>query len=747
MNADAKDTKELYPVVRTGMPVEIFCSGIGSASLMQDKLDQTKINIDISGIRQELLKIGADTISLTAQMRYADTVRRQVSQTIELVDGTDVYQAELENFGKHYVTLTYKGGGKTIAVSKEAVVGIAAQEYNIAYLNATFPVVLFTLSLWENENCITKGAQGNPIPTFCVFERAYSWDWEKLPENVHRLPYADDICYEGRNSNNWLENRKNAAAYIKELYEISPDARFHLYTVDNYPEHIPMLLDANQIPKSQYDVVLLSDGVGTYSIFNRVFQDDADGSKYRGLCTKWEECGRKSAKEGKYAAIEDGEWGLQEYASVAAKEDNVYWWVARTNGTFQIENAQLLEQVVSTCTVKSVSKMLEDMKDIGKTEELKALYHFNNEMFTDARTSNKSVMLFLGTDASVEQGFEDYAHLMMNYYGNRFQYYYKAHPGTPTALYPDKISQLEKLGITDVDSSIPAELVLFFFPDIYMCGYPSSTYLSVETEKMACGLFGKTKEEAKQLEYWRMMDFFAAPVDIQHPKYGSFCKEQGHPYYALEFNDTSKYDCAIYDAVIDRLTFYKKVGNGYEIVERENAEEQTADEVSLEKGKRFSVNGHMYQVTKSGTSAEATFLNTKSKAAKVNIPATVKKDGVVYKVTAIADRAMEANTKVTAVTIGDHVASIGDKAFAGCTALKKVKAGTGLKEIGKAVFSGNKKLTLLVIDSKNLTKVGKNALNNTKLAIKIKVPGEKISSYKKLFRGKGQDIPLIFREY
>ncbi len=747
VNANAKDTEKLEPAVHSVLPVETSESEIGSASLMQDELNQTKINVDISGIRQELLKKGVDTISLEAQMRYADTVRRQVSHTIKLVDNMDVYQADLKNFGKHYVTLTYKKGDETIAVSKETIVGIAAQEYNIAYLNATFPVVLFTLSLWDNENCITKGAQGNPVPTFCVFERAYSWNWEKLPENVYRLPYADDTCYEMLNSSNWLENRANAAAYIKELYEISPDARFHLYTVDNYPEHIPMLFDANQIPQSQFDVVLLSDGSGTYSIFNSVFKDDMDGSKYRSLCTKWEECRRKSAEERRYVSIEDGEWGLQEYASVAAKEDNVSWWVARTNGTFQIDNTQLLEQVVGECTVKSASQMLTDIIDIGKTEEFKALYRFNNEMFTDAREAGKPIMLFLGTLLSVEHSFEDYANLTMNYYGDQFQYYYKGHPGTPTALYPDKISQLEKLEITDVDTNIPAELILFFFPDIYMCGYHSSTYLSVETEKMACGLFEHTKEEGEQLEYGKLMDFFAKQINLQHPEYGFLCKDQSHTYYVLEFNDTSKYDCAIYDATDDSLTFYKKSGNGYEIVERENTEEQTSDAVPLKKGKRFSANGHTYQVTKSGTSAAVTFLKTKSKAAKVNIPAAVQKDGVVYQVTAIADQAMQANKKVISVTIGNHVASIGEKAFAGCTKLKKVKVGTGLKTIGKAAFSGDKNLTFFMFQSKNLSKVGKNALSNTKSAIKMKVPGEKISKYKNLFRAKGQDTPLIFKKY
>ena len=212
-----------------------------------------------------------------------------------------------------------------MSVWDEFVVGIGAQEYNIAYLNATFPVVLFTLSLWENQNSITKGAKGNPIPTFCVFERANSWNWEKLPEHVYRLPYAEEECYQELNSKAWVENRDAMAAYVKDLYEISPNARFHLYTVDNYSEHIPMMMDANRIPQSQYDAVLLSDGAGTYAVFDRVYQDDLDGSKYRSMCEKWETCRRSSFEQGVYVPIEGEAQGLPEYAAVAAAQDNVAW--------------------------------------------------------------------------------------------------------------------------------------------------------------------------------------------------------------------------------------------------------------------------------------------------------------------------------------------------------------------------------------------------------------------------------------
>ena len=161
--------------------------------------------------------------------------------------------------------------------------------------------------------------------------------------------------------------------------------------------------------------------------------------------------------------------------------------MARTNGTFQIPNEDLLAQTVGLCTVKGVADMLADLIDLDQEKSLKELYRFDQDMFTDSREAGKPVMLFLGTHVPSEQHFTDYASLMMDYYGDSFQYYYKGHPGTPTALYPDKQKQLQTLGMADIDSSIPAELILFFFPDIYLCGYDSSTYLSVEKKQMACG--------------------------------------------------------------------------------------------------------------------------------------------------------------------------------------------------------------------------------------------------------------------
>ncbi len=87
-----------------------------------------------------------------------------------------------------------------------------------------------------------------------------------------------------------------------------------------------------------------------------------------------------------------------------------------------------------------------------------------------------------GTYVSYEQNFDDYANLTEVIYGDDYLYYYKGHPNTPTGMYPQKQEQLDRLGITDVDSSVAAELILFFNPEIGLSGYGSSTYNSASAD-------------------------------------------------------------------------------------------------------------------------------------------------------------------------------------------------------------------------------------------------------------------------
>jgi hypothetical protein len=106
----------------------------------------------------------------------------------------------------------------------------------------------------------------------------------------------------------------------------------------------------------------------------------------------------------------------------------------------------------------------------------------------------------------------------------------------------------------------------------------------------------------------------------------------------------------------------------------------------------------------------------------VIIPASITVNGKTYKVTAIANGAFKNNKKLTSVVIGKNVVSVGKEAFKGCTKLKKV-----------------------TVKSTRLKKVGKGALKDVDKNVVIKVPKEKLITYKKIFQGKGQKSTAVMK--
>ena len=129
-------------------------------------------------------------------------------------------------------------------------------------------------------------------------------------------------------------------------------------------------------------------------------------------------------------------------------------------------------------------------------------------------------------------------------------------------------------------------------------------------------------------------------------------------------------------------------------------------------GTVYTIAGNQYRITKIG--AEVSLIKTNAKAKSINIPATIKANGITYKVTTIAAKAFKQNKKLQSVTVGANVKSISNNAFFKCLSLKTVNLKTVSltnKTASKKAFKGaNKKLV-------------------------IKVPKKVKKSYKKIFKG------------
>ncbi|HMM06109.1 MAG TPA: S-layer homology domain-containing protein [Clostridiales bacterium] len=538
-----------------------------TVTMEQKEMNDSNVTVTVDdGDADPTTLTGADEVKTTGRMVYNDTVMQQASGEITLAADTNSGEFDIMNYGKFTVHSAVLKDDYVVAFDCDEV-GISADEYNLAPINATFPVIYFTLSLWD----INHNTEGEPIPTFVMLERSGAYDWDKLPANVYGLPNVTNADLMNREK--FHSNVAAMVDYVADLNELNPDAKYHLYINDRYPDFILKLLTANKIDESQYDIKLLSDGDSSYSWFNNTFNVSDPYAKYDAMADCWEKIKQDVYDTGTYdiADLLYNSRTPNQYEAflaydyvVANEDDNTEWWLARTSDTLNISNAEFLSQVVTdnpSVKVKSISTMLTALTDKGDTvkQAFKDLYRFNDEMFSEAQEQDKKVMMFLGTKIGNETNFGTFAKFIMAYYGDEYIYYYKGHPGTPTNLYPDKVEQLEDLGITDVNSSIAAELILYFYPDIYMCGYQSSTYQSVSSEQMACALFNTSKAAGAGLAYGNLVQMFLTTVDSTNATYGSLCPEDD-TCALVEFKDTSEHDIAIWDATTSTITYYKNTG-------------------------------------------------------------------------------------------------------------------------------------------------------------------------------------------
>ncbi len=238
-------------------------------------------------------------------------------------------------------------------------------------------------------------------------------------------------------------------------------------------------------------------------------------------------------------------------------------------------------------------------------------------------------------------------------------------------------------------------------------------------------------------------------------------------------------------------TIYCYAGSTAETYAKENGISYVL--IGTKKGDICNSDGILYRVTKVASDGSGTVkLTSGVNKSKVVVPATVKVNGVSYKVTEIAKNAFKNCKKLTTIKIGKNIKKIGANAFSGCTKLKKVTFGKNVKTIGKKAFYNCKKLKTVKLGNKVTTigasafegckklstltlgtatkKIGKkafykctslksitinstkltaknvkaNAFGKTKSSAKVVVPASKKAAYKTLLTKKGISKKAIF---
>lgn len=534
----------------------------------------------------DLLSQGiADSVSVRATMTYGGKITRAVEQSASLRDfANGAYDIDFGTYGRFNASVTFLKGSETVNAVDGIEIGITADVYNIAPVSATLPVTFFSLYLWGDSSIRNSG------PVILMMERPGAYNWDNLPGatgdtyGVYGIPYLtqEEVSYQPADftaaSNLFRQHISVMADYVHDLYEMNPDSRFNLYCVDYYCGMVNSVIYANRIPSSQYAITVMSDGTFTYNRFASVYDSSDPSVQHSGLMARW-----AAMKETAYANGSPDSSTLnwddsnKNLWALVDSEPNAQLWVARKDliktpndgnafGAQIQSNAKVVQVNIGNLLKHNIQP------SESNTAEFKALYNFNDSYFADAEDQGKKVMLFLGTRVTSETAFSDYARFAMSYYGDDYLYYYKGHPGTPTDMYPAKQEQLQQLGITDVDSSVAAELILFFNPEIYLSGYGSSTYASVP-DGMAKGMFQMTKEQGLANPMYMNMEYWASQVTDGSSRIIRDLVKQGHDNYLVEFSDAicaeKGFDIAIWDATDAIISYYKaNEAGGYDFVSK-----------------------------------------------------------------------------------------------------------------------------------------------------------------------------------
>lgn len=110
----------------------------------------------------------------------------------------------------------------------------------------------------------------------------------------------------------------------------------------------------------------------------------------------------------------------------------------------------------------------------------------------------------------------------------------------------------------------------------------------------------------------------------------------------------------------------------------------------------------------------ATLSSADLKAKNVTVPATIKSNGKIYKVTKIAKDAFK-GSKAQTITLGKNITAIDPGAFNNCSKLTTLVINSNIKELKTGTIKKCKKLKVLKIKSKKLSSVDKKAFSGCKV--------------------------------
>ena len=501
-----------------------------------------------------------DEVQIDAYMLYNNEKCQTYTFKDKVVDNKINF--DIGYFGKWYATISLYNNGSLINEIKQEII-VTSTIYNIAYIDASLPILIFTLKLMDGS--ISYSEDGELIPTIMSFVRASQIDWNELPENSTNNPYVDNEL-----ERDHFYKYPAMTQYMRDLYALNPESKFVLYYTDCYMYYeVPEVIwYENPIPEDQYKLILLTDGGLSYFYFQWAYDNVKDAQSrhnemldYLKKVKQDAENGIEIPKEGD--PVFNSSLALYVYALMDYL-DGEWWLIRKASDTLAIKDENFLQKVLDDERVTSnyINGLLQIVQDDGKGEEYKKLFKFEDSDFDNV--NDEEIMMILGAGKRVEDSdpIEPYVDIIKQLYGDQYVYFYKGHPGYLPELNEGRLEELQAMDLVVLDSSIAAELFIFYHPEINLCGYTSSTFQNAGTVETDRALFGVNKKNAYEnpdsTTYAANMEYFISHINPKQVHYDIRFRLNGEDdFYLIENNENNRY--AIYNANTKEMKYYRRI--------------------------------------------------------------------------------------------------------------------------------------------------------------------------------------------
>jgi hypothetical protein len=350
--------------------------------------------------------------------------------------------------------------------------------YNIASMGATYPVLYFGLSVLD-------GTVNTNNPTFYHLGRPGTVNQSALSGmGIDLVP--------GARQSSFNEDEEVAENLGRKLYQRDRSAHITFYGEDVLAELGISFMYRQGIPEENCTIIMLSDGAYSRNASilrygnatDPAAQLDADRVSVRNMIAR--------AKNGiKPGHTEIGNMML----AFMLEMPNAYWWY---NGASSLPSdvpalAEIVQPLLSSGRIvnKTTSALFQAVQTAGRIDDAKALFNMADIAGTGI-DNGKKTLIVMGTRTETEMdsasnisaniggaALPELFDTVIANYQDEYNIFYKGHPSTPTISGSPKHTYFTAHNIREIaDASLPAEMLMYLIDEVYIGGYPGTTFQS-----------------------------------------------------------------------------------------------------------------------------------------------------------------------------------------------------------------------------------------------------------------------------